>query len=42
MLLMWRLMNDGKPTPSGQTNTYENITLPQSVFAFGKNIIYCP
>ena len=35
-LFMWPVMHAGKPTPRGQTNTYENITLPQTSFAGGK------
>ena len=29
------------PSPRGQTNTCENITLPQTAFAGGKNKLTC-
>ena len=35
-LVMWPVMHARKPTPYGQTNTCENITLPQTSFAGGK------
>ena len=38
-LVMWPVMHTGKPTPSVDRMTYpcENITLPQTSFAGGKN-----
>ena len=40
-LVMWPVMHAGKPTPRGQTNTCENITLPQTSFAGGNKVETC-